>query len=186
MSKFLGSKNLYILAVYALLMLRVQDSCAQQKYISRAIIAFSGGAYERTILDINTALSNTENITNVELGKAYFYRGIAKIRLLKSGIESSVIGNNPYLSAYNDIAQAIKIESGRWTVKAEKEFDKIYDDLVLEGEISLRQARAVGGGERMKVLLGRSKDYFTAALSIKTVPTIRNKLTEVNNLVSNF
>jgi hypothetical protein len=183
MSKLQRSINSLSILTILLLTLSFEAS-GQQKYISRAIIAFSGGAYERTILDINTALSNTEDIAESELGKAYFYRGIAKIRLLSQNQEHQILGSNPYLSAYNDIAQAIKLEPGRWTTKAEKEYLKIYDELVLQGEISLRQARAVGGGSRAKILLGRSKDYFTAALSIKTVPTVRNKLTEINNLVT--
>ena len=118
---------------------------AQQRYISSAIIAFSGGAYERTIKDINMALLDEQSLKRDDLAKAYFYRGLATKKLIERGEASIILDSNPELDAYNDFRYVQSLDLDEWAARAATELSGLVEGLKRKATSLLSQAERSEG-----------------------------------------
>lgn len=136
---------------------------AQQRYISSAIIAFSGKAYERTISDINIALLDERNLSKEDRSKAYFYRGMARLELIDAG--SSNI-TDPYLSAFQDFRRVMNLSLDAWSGRASVAAEELFDEL-MAGASAIRQLAVREEDDQVKLrLLNRTLDHLNAARSL--------------------
>ncbi|MEP5613678.1 MAG: hypothetical protein ABJP45_15610 [Cyclobacteriaceae bacterium] len=108
-------------------------SANSQNFVSPGIIAYHSGAYERTIQDMNKAFQTTRGMDSETRSKAYYYRGMARLSLLKAGTSSSEIGSDPYLAAYNDLDRAVLLDP-QWRESAQGEMALIYRQLLVSGK----------------------------------------------------
>ncbi|MEP1093642.1 MAG: hypothetical protein ABJG78_00955 [Cyclobacteriaceae bacterium] len=104
-------------------------SANSQNFVSPGIIAYHSGAYERTIQDMNKAFQTTRGMDSETRSKAYYYRGMARLSLLKAGTSSEELGNDPYLAAYNDLDRAVLLDP-QWRESAQAEMALIYRQLL--------------------------------------------------------
>ncbi|MEP0368455.1 MAG: hypothetical protein ABJN36_16380 [Cyclobacteriaceae bacterium] len=133
---------------------------AQQRYISSAIIAFSGKAYERTISDINSALLDERNLSKEDRSKAYFYRGMARLELIEAGTSTIT---DPYLSAFQDFRQVMNLGLETWRGRANAAADDLFDEL-MAGAAAIRQLAVREDDDQIKLrLLSRTLDHLNAA-----------------------
>lgn len=153
--------------LYITLTLICSISSAQQRYISSAIIAFSGGAYERTIRDINTALEDEETLNADESAKAYFYRAIAMKKLAISGVKSEQLPANPFLSAYNDLIKVKSFELESWSERATTELSELFEGLLAASEEALEIARVTTDVPVKINYYNRAINHLNAAQVIK-------------------
>lgn len=100
-----------------------------QNFVSPGIIAFHSGAYERTIQDMDKAFETTPDMDNDMRSKAHYYRGMARLKLIKAGNNSAAIGRDPYLSIYNDLSNASRLDN-QWKATSDKELGLIFSQLV--------------------------------------------------------
>lgn len=130
---------------------------SQQRYISSAIIAYTGGAYERAIRDLNSALENPEKLAKEEAAKAYYYRALARMKLAASNSASIALGNNPYLAANADLRNAVTFDAINWANRVQGINDELFEGLWRTGREAFTKASYV-----------KSIDHFRAAAAIKT------------------
>jgi tetratricopeptide (TPR) repeat protein len=142
-------------------------SIAQQRYISSAIIAFSGGAYERTIKDINTALESEATLTADEKAKAYFYRGIATKQLALANRDSEHILTNPFLKAYNDLIKVQSFDLQIWSVRALKEMPELFDGLITHANDAIKEQEQSTDVAVQINFLNRAINHLNAAQVIR-------------------
>ncbi|MFY0599264.1 MAG: hypothetical protein JXR03_06300 [Cyclobacteriaceae bacterium] len=152
--------------LYTLLIFTLYFSSGQQRYISSAIIAFSGGAYERTIRDINTALENESVLTVEEKSKAYFYRGIATARLHGMTSES---GNtqNAYVDAFNDLRKVKSFNVESWGARTNKELESLFPKLKSEASKILEQSKQTQASRARRDLISSTLKHLNAAKILK-------------------
>lgn len=146
-----------------------------QNFVSPGIIAFHSGAYERTIADMNKAFEVSPNMDNDMKAKAYYYRGMARINLLKANSYSPVIGSDPYLNTFNDLTQAGRLDQ-QWREPAQKEMQAIYQNLVTKARASYNEGIYSNTEEDISRLFG------SAILRLNTALQISNNF-EVNDLL---
>lgn len=116
---------------------------AQQRYISSAIIAYSGGAYDRSIRDLNRVLENPEQVTEEEAGKAYFYRAMARLKLAGSKPEHEELGADPFLLSHADFRAAISLNGEQWSERSKAVADELYEGLWNTGLSAFDQANYI-------------------------------------------
>ncbi len=136
-----------------------------QNFVSPGIIAYHSGAYERTIQDMNKAFQTTRGMDSETRGKAYYYRGMARLNLLKAGSGSAEIGNDPYLAVYNDLDRAVLLDP-KWseTVNAEKEL--IYRQLLVDAERDYNRGINAATEDEVRTILGSAILKTTTAAKI--------------------
>lgn len=103
-----------------------------QNFVSPGIIAFHSGAFERTVQDMNKAFETSPDMDDDMRSKAYYYRGMARLNLVKAGNRSSVVGKEPYVIIYDDLSRAVQLDS-KWKATAEPEMNLIYGGLINSG-----------------------------------------------------
>ncbi|MEO9474919.1 MAG: hypothetical protein ABJG41_05280 [Cyclobacteriaceae bacterium] len=133
---------------------------AQQRYISSAIIAFSGKAYERTISDINIALLDERNLSKEDRSKAYFYRGMARLKLIDAGASTVT---DPYLSAFQDFRQVMNLNLEAWSGRANAAAEELFDELMADATAIRQLAVREDNGQVKLRLLNRTLDHLNAA-----------------------
>ena len=97
--------------------------------MSPGIIAYHSGAFERTIQDMNKAFQTSRNMDTEMRSKAYYYRAMARLSLLKAGISSPEIGTDPYLNSFNDLERAVLLDP-QWSESSQAEMGLIYRELI--------------------------------------------------------
>lgn len=140
-------------------------SKGQQRYISSAIIAFSGGAYERAIKDINVALENEDVLSASEKSKAYFYRGLSTIKLYESD-QQEKLPLNPYLKAFTDFNNVVSFEDSLWIIRAQKELSLLFGGLKKDAIIALNQSKTIADSPRKRNFIARALNHLNAAKMI--------------------
>ncbi len=146
-----------------------------QNFVSPGIIAYHSGAYERTIQDMNKAFQTTRGMDSETRGKAYYYRGMARLNLLKASSGSSEIGNDPYLAVYNDLDRAILLDP-KWNESASAEMSLIYRQLIVNAQSAYDRGITVETEVEMRTLFGSAILKSTTAAKI-------NDTFETNNLI---
>ncbi|WP_258103688.1 hypothetical protein [Marinoscillum sp. MHG1-6] len=139
---------------------------AQQRYISSGIIAFSGGAYERAIRDINLALENPGALSLDDASKSYFYRAASYIRLARKGASSDQGNVALFLSAYSDLKKVRSFGIPSWVERASKELYDIYPELKKQAELAYANSQNVSDSLARWALLSRSLNYLKAVTFI--------------------
>lgn len=140
-------------------------SIAQQRYISSAIIAFSGGAYERSIKDINTALADESKLSDEEKSKAYFYRGLASKKMQQSNSESEVL-SDPAIAAYKDFKKVESLGVDSWVQRSQKELQLLLIDLKIDARSKMNEAQASQSNRSKINLLSSALKDLNATITI--------------------
>lgn len=146
-----------------------------QNFVSPGIIAYHSGAYERTIQDMNKAFQTTRGMDSETRGKAYYYRGMARLNLLKAGSNSPEIGIDPYLTAYNDLDRAVLLDP-KWSESANAEKGLIYRQLLAAAQRAYNRGINAETEEQVRTILG------SAILKTATAAKI-NDTFETNDLL---
>ncbi len=146
-----------------------------QNFVSPGIIAYHSGAFERTIQDMNKAFETSPNMENDMRSKAFYYRGMARISLLKEGSSSPFIGPDPYINVYNDLTNAIRLDP-QWRESSQAEMPLIYRQLVNRAVALYDQGIYAATEDEVNRLLGSAVIKLNTALSI-------NNNYEVNDLL---
>ena len=150
-------------------------SAISQNFVSPGIIAYHSGAYERTIQDMNKAFQTTRGMDSETRSKAYYYRGMARLNLLKAGSNSSEIGNDPYLTAYNDLDRAVLLDP-QWNESAQAEMTLIYNQMISSAKKLYDQGYNASEENEVRSLFGAAILKSTTAAKI-------NDTFEVNDLL---
>ncbi len=140
---------------------------AQEQYISSAIIAFTGGAFERTIRDLNTALEQKEVLPAEEVAKAHFYRGVAISRLLITNQESGDLPKSPFLSAYQDLMKAKSANPEKWGERANSELKNLVTGLENAAKQAYDQALKTTEPKTKTIYLNRTLNHLQAAETVR-------------------
>ncbi len=146
-----------------------------QNFVSPGIIAYHSGAYERTIQDMNKAFQTTRGMDSETRGKAYYYRGMARLNLLKAGSNSAEIGNNPYQTVYDDLDRAVLLDP-KWNESVNTEKSFIYNQLLT----AANQSYNLGYNAATETEV---RNYFGAAILKSTTAAKINDSYEANALL---
>ncbi|MEQ9405565.1 MAG: hypothetical protein RIM99_18395 [Cyclobacteriaceae bacterium] len=146
-----------------------------QNFVSPGIIAFHSGAFERTIQDMNKAFETSPDMNSDMRSKAYYYRGMSRLNLLKSGKSSAIIGSDPYHAVYNDLTQAVALDT-RWKESVDAELSLIYSQLFTSAK--QKYDRGVNAETEIEV----NRIFGPAITQLEAVKKIRNTF-EVNELL---
>ena len=146
-----------------------------QNFVSPGIIAFHSGAYERTIEDMDKAFQANASMDDGLRSKAHYYRGMARLNLVKAGSNSQLIGQDPYLSIYNDLSRASQLDS-QWSSSAQAEMNLIYNQLFSGAKQLYDQGIYAATEQEVSRLLGG------ALTKLNTAVRVRNNF-EVNDLL---
>lgn len=138
----------------------------QQRYISSAIIAYSGKAYERTLKDINIALEGEESLDDIDKSKAYYYRAMSLV-MLYQGDQEVELPLNPYLRAYEDFTKVKSFNNPVWIERANVELDKLFDGLMADARRAIENANADPNDDRTRNYILRALNHVNAAQAIK-------------------
>lgn len=140
----------------------------QQRYISSGIIAYSGGAYERAVKDMNYALKDVNMVSKEEAAKAYYYRGISTFRLIKKNPKSEVLSAWPFLSVYADFTQATVLDEEKWKERIQPDAGALYTNLFEEGVRLFEVAeQSTYGSENARRYYAITIDHLKAARTIR-------------------
>lgn len=153
--------NIFIVAVFV-----STSILAQQRYISSGIIAFSGGAYERTIRDMNEALKSQGSLSVDEASKVYFYRAAAYSRLAQSNSPQDPAVGTLFLSAYSDLRKVRSYGISSWVERSNGEFAKIYPNLKQQAELAYESSNEAISDSEQRALISRSLNYIQACMYI--------------------
>lgn len=141
---------------------------SQQRYISSAIIAYSGGAYERALTDLNYAFKELNAFSDEQAAKAYFYRGASTLRLVSGGKATSLIGKYPYLDVYRDFDMATKLDEAVWRSRVQPESSTLYSHLFDEGvQLFAIAEEHTYGSEQARSYYSLTIDHLKAARSLQ-------------------
>lgn len=136
-----------------------------QNFVSPGIIAYHSGAYERSIQDMNKAFQTSRGMDNDTRSKAFYYRGMARLNLLKSGTASPEIGNDPYLAVYNDLDRAVLLSS-QWNESVQAEMGLIYQKLIADAKRSYDLGIYSNTENEVRSLFGSAIQKVTTAAKI--------------------
>lgn len=130
------------------------------------MIAFSGGAFERTIRDMNLALTQQSLLSSEDIQKAHFYRGMAISRLLVTDSESAELPANPYLAAYQDLNKAKLADKAKWEERVNAEMANLVTGLTAQANHYYQQSLTAKSGKIS--LLGKAIACLQAAEGIQS------------------
>lgn len=136
-----------------------------QNFVSPGIIAYHSGAYERTIQDMDKAFQTTRGMDGETRSKAYYYRGMARLNLLKAGSSSLEIGNDPYLTSYNDLDRAVLLDP-QWNESAQAEMTLIYNKMISSAKSLYDQGINASEENQVRTIFGSAIQKITTAAKI--------------------
>lgn len=136
---------------------------AQQGSVTTGIIAYSGAAYERAISDLTNALKNP-TISKEDQCKAHFYRGMAKLKLLRQDPDTKVLGATPFLSADADFKSCLAQDPSRWGEQFEQVKLSLFDGLYNTGLEAYNKAKTLSS-ESSNIWYSRAIDHLRAAIA---------------------
>jgi len=136
-----------------------------QNFVSPGIIAYHSGAYSRTIQDMNKAFQTTRGMDSETRSKAYYYRGMARLSLLKAGTSSQEIGNDPYLAVYNDLDRAVLLDP-QWRESVQTEMSLIYRQLLANAERLYDRGIYSNDENEVRSIFGSAILHITTAAKI--------------------
>lgn len=139
-----------------------------QNFVSPGIIAFHSGAFERTVQDMDKAFETSPDMDSDMRSKAHYYRGMARLNMVKAGSSSTEIGREPYVIIYDDLSKAVQLDS-KWNETAQPEMNLIYGGLVNSGRENYSAAYEYDGDRDAEFdrLIGRAIAKLKSALKIK-------------------
>ena len=114
---------------------------------------------------MNKAFQTGRGMDGDTRSKAYYYRGMARIGLLKKGSNSPEIGPDPYLNVYNDLENAILLDN-QWKEPAQAEMSLIYQELLKSARSTYNLGRDTNEETEVRRLFGSSILKLTTAAKI--------------------
>lgn len=137
-----------------------------QNFVSPGIIAFHSGAFERTIQDMNKAFETSPDMDSDMRSKAHYYRGMARLNMVKAGSTSAVIGRNPYLIIYRDLTKAASLDA-KWNETANAEMNLIYKQMMSSAKRKYDQGILASTESEIDRLLRPAVTELEIAVTIK-------------------
>lgn len=138
-----------------------------QNFVSPGIIAFHSGAFERTVQDMNKAFETSADMSDDMRSKAHYYRGMARLSLVKSGKNSAEVGKEPYVAIYEDLSKAVQYDS-KWSETAQPEMNLIYGGLINSGRESYNAAFESAEDAEFDRLIALAFVKLKSAMKIKS------------------
>jgi len=149
-----------------------------QEYVSSGIIAFHAGAYERCIEDLNASLRNAGSLNVATRAKAYFYRGMARSKVLAASPNSPSLGASPAMAILEDLTRAKNLDS-QWAERANAELNVITAQIVQAVRADYDRATQTKDINVNRPLLSAASDKLLTALQSVKSPGMMELLAKV-------
>jgi len=149
-----------------------------QDFVSSGIIAFHAGAYERCIEDLNKSLRSAGSLNAATRAKAYFYRGMARSKVLAVSPNSQALGASPAMAILEDLTRAKNLDS-QWAEKANAELQLIIAQIVQAVRADYERALQTKDPNVSRPLLSAASDKLLACIESAKSPVLMELMAKV-------
>jgi tetratricopeptide (TPR) repeat protein len=143
---------------------------AAQDFVSSAIISYHAGAYERCIEDLNKALKNSSSLEPATRAKAYFYRGMARLKLTPSSISMLIL---------DDLVKAKNLDN-QWNERANVEIQRIVSQVIQSAQADYDKALQSRDPNVNRPLLSGASDRLYTCLEVARYPAALELMAKIS------